>query len=69
MLDLDVLDVIGFDEKKLFFTITHNTDSNNGLIIQAQGLTNNEKTLYEQVITQLREENGYLKKILDSYVK
>ena len=69
MLDLDVLDVIGFDEKKLFFTITHNTDRNNGLIIQAQGLTNNEKTLYEQVITQLREENGYLKKILDSYVK
>ena len=69
VLDLDVLDVIGFDEKKLFFTITHNTDSNNGLIIQSQGLLDKEKSLYEQVIAQLREENSYLKKILDSYVK
>jgi hypothetical protein len=69
-LDFDILDIVGFDDKKLYFNITQNHDeSKNGLIIQAGELSEKEKGLYEQIIKQLKDENGYLKKILDSYVK
>jgi transcriptional regulator with XRE-family HTH domain len=69
VLDIDILDIVGFDEKRLFFRITKNKDnSNNGLIINT-GISEKEKQMYEQLLSQLREENEYLKKILDSYVK
>lgn len=69
ILDINILDIIGFDEKKLFFGISENRDnSNNGVIINT-GLNDKERLLYEQTLNQLREENVYLKKILDSYVK
>jgi transcriptional regulator with XRE-family HTH domain len=45
ILDVDVLDIIGFDEKKLLFTISDNKDnSSNGLIINT-GISEKEKSL------------------------
>lgn len=69
ILDVDILDVIGFDEKKLFFSISENKDnSSNGLIINT-GLNEKEKIIYDQMINQLKDEIKYLKKVLDSYIK
>ncbi len=69
ILDISIADIIGFDKKNLFLNISKNKDnSNNGIILQ-HTLKEGEKKLYEQIIIQLKEENAYLKKILDSYVK
>jgi transcriptional regulator with XRE-family HTH domain len=69
ILDVDVLDIIGFDEKKLLFNISDNKDqSHNGLIIHT-GLSDKEKTLYEQMVSTLKLENEFLKRIVESYIK
>ena len=52
-------------QNKLF--LYYNKDqSNNGYIVQT---SKNEKELYDKIITQQQNEIGYLRKILDSYVR
>jgi transcriptional regulator with XRE-family HTH domain len=72
VLDINILDLIGFDEAKVFLSISqnklHSTDSNNqgnkGIVVNT-GIPNSEKALYEQIIQQLKEENAFLKKMLE----
>ena len=66
-LEVEIGQLVGFDEQKMFFNITDNKDqSNNGYIVQT---SKNEKELYDKIITQQQNEIGYLRKILDSYVR
>ena len=58
-LDMNVLDIVGFDETKLFVSFSKNKYSDqsnhNGITIQT-GLAEKEKALYEQIIQQQKEE-------------
>ena len=66
-LEVDLGKLLGFDEQKMLFNITENRDqSNNGYIVQ---MSQNEKELYDKIISQQQNEIGYLRKILDSYVR
>ncbi len=63
ILEVNLLDLLTFDENKLFFNITHNT-TGNGIAIYA-ALTDKERDLYEKMISQLKEENTFLKSLLE----
>lgn len=63
VLGIKVEDIINFNEK-LVFNIMHNNNSNNGYVVN-NGISSDEKSLYEQIIAQLKEENAYLKSIID----
>jgi transcriptional regulator with XRE-family HTH domain len=71
-LDINVLDIVGFDEAKLFVSFKQNKYSDqsnhNGVIVQT-GLAEKEKALYEQMIQQQKEEIVFLKKMIEVYTK
>ena len=47
----------------MIFNVMHN-QTGNGLVMQ-NGVTDRERKLYEDQTTLLKEENAYLKKLLD----
>jgi transcriptional regulator with XRE-family HTH domain len=62
VLGLSPEDIITFNEH-VVFNIMHNKDSQNGMIVHHASAI--EKHLYEEQISQLKEENTYLKSVLD----
>ncbi|MCU0433166.1 MAG: helix-turn-helix domain-containing protein [Bacteroidia bacterium] len=60
-LDVKPEDIVTFNER-MVFNVQHN-QTGNGLVINH--MTDEMKKLYEELITQLREENAHLKSILD----
>lgn len=55
-------EIMTFNEQ-MIFNVMHN-QTGNGFVIN-KGFTENEKKLYEDQITHLKEEINYLKKVLD----
>jgi transcriptional regulator with XRE-family HTH domain len=55
-------EIMTFNEQ-MIFNVMHN-QTGNGFVIN-KGFTENEKKLYEDQITHLKEEVNYLKKVLD----
>jgi len=55
-------EIMTFNEQ-MIFNVMHN-QTGNGFVVN-KGLTENERKLYEDQITQLKEEVSYLKKVLD----
>jgi len=65
VLGLKPEDIISFNEQMVFNVMHNKTESGvNGVVFQNQ-LPSNEKKLYEEQIQILRQENTYLKGILD----
>lgn len=60
-------EVIAFNES-MVFNVMHN-QTGNGLIIQHNHLSSEERELYRAQIEVLKEEVSYLKKIIDSLIK
>ena len=54
--------------ESMVFNVMHN-QTGNGLIIQNNSMNNEERELYKQQIETLKEEVGYLKKIIDNLLK
>jgi len=59
-------EIMTFNEQ-MIFNVMHN-QTGNGFVVN-KGLTENERKLYEEQITQLKEEVSYLKKVLDKLLK
>jgi transcriptional regulator with XRE-family HTH domain len=59
-------EIVSFNEQ-MIFNIMHN-QTGNGFVIN-KGVSDNEKRLYEDQIAQLKEENNYLKKVLDKMLR
>jgi transcriptional regulator with XRE-family HTH domain len=55
-------EIMTFNEQ-MIFNVMHN-QTGNGFVVN-KGFTENERKLYEDQITQLKEEVSYLKKVLD----
>ncbi len=67
ILKVDVSRLVDFDERQMLSNITDNKDQNtNRFIVPTSKI---EKELYDKVIEQLQNENSYLKKLLDSYIR
>ncbi len=64
VLGIKVEDIVNFNEK-MVFNIMNNNNSNNGYVVNNNTMSDNEKKLYEELITQLKEENATLKKYID----
>lgn len=64
VLGMNVEDIVNFNEKLVFNVMHNQTGITNGYVVN-NGITSDEKSLYEQMITQLKEENTYLKSIID----
>lgn len=60
-------EITTFNEQ-MIFNIMHN-QTGNGFVINKGSVADSEKKLYEDQIAQLKEENAYLKKVLDSLLK
>ena len=60
-------DIISFSESMVFNVI--NNQTGNGLVIQNNHPTNEERELFKQQIETLKNEVDYLKKIMDSLLK
>jgi transcriptional regulator with XRE-family HTH domain len=56
-------EVIAFNEILVFNVM--NNQTGNGLVINNNQLSETEKSMFEQQITLLKEENAYLKKVID----
>jgi transcriptional regulator with XRE-family HTH domain len=63
-LGVRVEDIFAFDEKFIFQNFS-DTSTANGILIQ-NGISTEEKKLYESQLQQLREEIHFLKKIIES---
>ena len=59
-------EIMTFNEQ-MIFNVMHN-QTGNGFVVN-KGFTENERKLYEDQITQLKEEVTYLKKVLDKLLK
>ncbi len=59
-------EIMTFNEQ-MIFNVMHN-QTGNGFVVN-KGFTENERKLYEDQITQLKEEVCYLKKVLDKLLK
>lgn len=59
-------EIMTFNEQ-IIFNVMHN-QTGNGFVVN-KGFTENERKLYEDQITQLKEEVSYLKKVLDKLLK
>ena len=59
-------EIMTFNEQ-MIFNVIHN-QTGNGFVVN-KGFTENERKLYEDQITQLKEEVSYLKKVLDKLLK
>jgi len=64
VLGIKVEDIINFNEKLVFNVMHNQTGITNGYVVN-NGISSDEKSLYEQMIAQLKEENAYLKSIID----
>ena len=60
-------DIISFSESMVFNVM--NNQTGNGLVIQNNHPTNEERELFNQQIETLKNEVDYLKKIMDSLLK
>jgi transcriptional regulator with XRE-family HTH domain len=60
-------DIISFSESMVFNVM--NNQTGNGLVIQNNHPTNEERELFKQQIETLKNEVDYLKKIMDSLLK
>ena len=60
-------DIISFSESMVFNVM--NNQTGNGLVIQNNHPTNEERELFKQQIETLKNEVDYLKKIIDSLLK
>jgi transcriptional regulator with XRE-family HTH domain len=60
-------DIISFSESMVFNVM--NNETGNGLVIQNNHPTSEERDLYKQQIETLKNEVEYLKKIIDSSLK
>lgn len=58
-------EITSFNEQMVFNVM--NNQTGNGFVLN-NGMTQNEKKLYEDQITQMKEEIAYLKKILDTLI-
>jgi transcriptional regulator with XRE-family HTH domain len=56
-------EVIAFNESLVFNVM--NNQTGNGLVINNSQMSDTEKQLFEQQISLLKEENAYLKKVID----
>lgn len=65
VLGIKVEDIVSFNES-LVFNQMNNTHATAGYIIN-QNISEQDKNLYEQIIAQLKEENLYLKKVIDRF--
>ena len=59
-------EIMTFNEQMIFNVMYNQTG--NGFVVN-KGFTENERKLYENQITQLKEETSYLKKVLDKLLK
>ena len=60
-------EVIAFNES-MVFNVMHN-QTGNGLVIHNNQLSETERNMYEQQINLLKEENSYLKKVIDGLLR
>ena len=60
-------DVIAFNESVVFNVM--NNQTGNGLVINNNQISEEDKNLYQQQISLLKEENAYLKKVIDGLLK
>jgi len=60
-------EVIAFNESLVFNVM--NNQTGNGLVINNSQFSETEKNLYNQQIALLKEENAYLKKVIDGLMK
>lgn len=60
-------EVIAFNESVVFNVM--NNQTGNGLVINNNQISESDKNIYEKHIELLKEENQYLKKIIDSILK
>ncbi len=59
-------EIIAFNESMVFNVM--NNQTGNGLVIHNQ-VNDENKSLYEKLIQQLQEENSYLKKVIENFLK
>ena len=59
-------EIISFNESMVFNVM--NNQTGNGLVINNQ-VNDENKSLYEKLIQQLQEENNYLKKVIENFLK
>ena len=64
VLKVSVEDIINFNEK-MIFNVMHN-QTGNGYVVN-NGLSDQERKLYEQIIEQQKEEILFLKKIIEQH--
>ena len=60
-------EIIAFNESMVFNVM--NNQTGNGLVINNNVPIEENKTLYDQLITQLKEENAHLKKVIENLLK
>ena len=60
-------EVIAFNESLVFNVM--NNQTGNGLVINNNQMSDTEKNSFEQQILLLKEENNYLKKVIDGLLK
>ncbi len=60
-------EVIAFNESMVFNVM--NNQTGNGLVINNNQISEADKSLYEQLILQLKEENTHLKKVIEGLLK
>ena len=60
-------EVIAFNESLVFNVM--NNQTGNGLVINNNQMSDTEKNSFEQQILLLKEENSYLKKVIDGLLK
>ncbi len=67
ILHLRVADILNFDESQVVLNINKVKNENGKVgVIYEQGMSAEEKQLFQELIKQLKEENIYLKRIIDS---
>jgi hypothetical protein len=60
-------EVIAFNESMVFNVM--NNQTGNGLVINNNQLSETERNMYEQQINLLKEENAYLKTVINGLLK
>ena len=60
-------EIIAFNESMVFNVM--NNQTGNGLVINNSVPSEENKTIYDQLITQLKEENTHLKKVIENLLK
>lgn len=66
VLGVSTEEIVSFNDQ-MIFNVMHNQNGN-GFVVN-KGISDNEKKLYEDQISVLKEEVSYLKKVLDKLMK